>query len=109
LPHRVVNWGDTARLHLVIDIVVETEFLAQLSAASEVSPAEDFAWSFEAFRSFMFSDADLFAQLSALKDLDVFSARAVELGVSRGFRFNERDVHDAAQLGKRQWSQRRLA
>lgn len=108
LPHRVVNWGDTPRIHLVIDIVVDADFFVRVSAANEVVLADDFACSFEAFRSLMITDSDVFAVLSAPNDLDLFAARAIALGAARGFRFTERDVRDAAQLGKQQWSQRRL-
>ncbi len=64
--------------------------------------------SFEQFQQLVFEDVKLQSQLREVVDRDEFVKRAVELGVARGFTFNEKDVHHAILEGRRAWNERYL-
>lgn len=64
--------------------------------------------SFEQFREMVFGDPALQSQLRELVDRDEFIKRVVEVGVARGFNFNDKDVQHAILEGRRAWNERYL-
>jgi mannose-6-phosphate isomerase-like protein (cupin superfamily) len=105
-PHRVANRGDRERIHLVVDCSVNEWLTAQI-AAGDAGPAREAPPSgpeaFIAFRACVLDDAALQARLQAEADPAAFVARAVALGVERGFRFDAEDVRAAMAQGRRAW------
>lgn len=105
-PHRVINRGQTPRVHLVVDVGVD-DWLRDLIARGDyplrVSARRDGATEFGAFRAAVFADPAFAEMLRACVDREELAARAVELGVTRGYRFSTADVHAAMHEGRRRW------
>ncbi len=113
LPHRVRNRGNTDRIHLVIDCVVDDwlrDALAPLTAEAD-EPQHKAPRSPEAFRQFravVEQDEALQEDLRDITDRELFASRLVKQGASRGCHFAEADVEEALQAERRVWLDRRL-
>ena len=103
LPHKVDNFGDTDRVHLVIDCMVDDWIRSLIDSASDyrychgVQPGEtkDKPSSPEALTGFcnlVFEDAGLQERLRSVADKRLFVDLVVRLGEERGFSFNADDV-----------------
>ena len=64
--------------------------------------------SFEQFRTLVFADAALQAQLRAVADEERFIALVVRLGAERGYEFTADDVRAAMRAARRAWIERWL-
>ena len=115
LPHRVDNQGDTDRIHLVLDCVVN-QWLGSLippeaRGQNEFQPAlveqsEETKASFERFRRLVLDDASLFEKLSQARNKRTFIALAQQLGRERDCVFAAADVEDAFREARRTWLER---
>ncbi len=90
LPHRVSNRGNTDRVHLVIDAVVDDWVRETFAASSPIERSPLPPHGIDDFRALVFSDKALRARLQGFTNRYDFSAAAVALGRERGF-----DLHDA--------------
>jgi len=103
LPHRVQNRGATARVHLVVDCVLNDwlrELIANPATNSHPRPAETGAAALENFSQVVFADVVLQAALREIMDLDAFLRETVRRGEERGFHFTTEDVRSAWRAGK---------
>jgi hypothetical protein len=109
LPHRINNHGETDRVHLVIDCVINN-WLAELMTEAANTPLPSRAALpptaqelFEQFRESVFADPELQKQLQACPDHQEFVRRTVEAGRAAGFPFTEEEVRAAMNFGRRSW------
>jgi hypothetical protein len=109
LPHRVDNDGQTDRVHLVVDCIVNSwlrsffpvEMIAP--AAGAFSERAAVCQSLALFREHVLEDRLLQEQLCVIDDHDVFITRVVQLGRERGYQFAARDVGEALRAGRQAW------
>lgn len=106
-PHRAVNLGAQARVHLVIDCLADDWLHEQLrlSDSGEPWPADtgDPQQAFASFRDLVFQDETLQAALQAATDTPAFIDRTVTLGREHGFTFTAAEVQSALNQGRRVW------
>lgn len=105
-PHRVANRGASARIHLVVDAVVNDWLIAQIAAgdlprreASRPSSASEF----ERFRQIVFAQPTLAERLRGTSDADAFVSLSVELGQGSGCDFTPADVKAEMAQGRHRW------
>jgi hypothetical protein len=103
LPHRVLNLGNTDRVHLVIDCQLN-DWLRDLIAKG--TPCAGTESGLELFRRHVLSHPELQQQLMDLKGREAFIARNVELGREHGFTFHPTDVEAALLSARRAWMER---
>ena len=113
LPHRVRNRGNTDRVHLVIDCIVDDWLrgvLAPVTAEPDVPPPETprSPEALRRFRAVVEQDDALQEDLRDIMDRELFVSRLVKQGASRGCHFAEADVEEALQAERRVWLDRRL-
>jgi hypothetical protein len=118
LPHRVVNRGTTARVHLVIDCMVNDWLREQLgpeitnqpveTPAPEVEPVSRAPENLARFRALVLDDATLVEELCDIVDRPLFVERVVRLGTQRGCPFAPEDVEEELRAGRRAWLERRI-
>lgn len=107
LPHRVQNLGNTDRVHLVIDCVVNDWLRALIVTAAEngsgtvAADADSSRRRFERFRDLVLDDPGLTDALWPIDQPDVFVERAVTLGRQHGFGFTAEDVRACMRAGGR--------
>jgi hypothetical protein len=112
LPHKVDNFSDTDRVHLVIDCMVDDWIRSLIDSSSEhrycqdVQPrnAKDRPSSPKALSEFcnlVFEDAGLQESLRSVADNHLFVDLVVRLGEERGFSFNGEDVEVALRENRR--------
>ncbi len=115
LPHRVVNGGETDRIHLVLDCVVNEWLSAVIppearrqydSQINAVEQTEESRASLEHFRKVVLDDEDLLDRLRQSWNKKAFVALAVDLGRERGFNFTAGDVEEALREARRTWLER---
>jgi hypothetical protein len=73
--------------------------------AAEVAPSHV---QLDRFCSAVLDDATVRADLASIEDQDIFVARVVELGATRGFIFTADDIQDAMQETRRRYNGRFL-
>jgi hypothetical protein len=99
-PHRIYNGGDTDRVHLVIDGVVNAWVLETLERSSREIVTESFAADAKQqlvrFREQVFADASLQSELLLARDRTKLMEAMVAAGERLGYSFKARDV-DAMQ------------
>jgi hypothetical protein len=115
LPHRVDNRGNTDRIHLVLDCVVN-EWLSEIIPPEArrqtdaqpvfVEQTEETKASLERFRQLVLEDASLLEKLRQVRNKRAFVALAQHLGRERGFIFAAADVEDALREARRTWIER---
>jgi hypothetical protein len=113
LPHRVSNLGETDRVHLVIDCVVNDWLRGMLppdATEPEAVPVEapSSPVALQRFRAIVEQDESLQEELRDILDHVLFVSRVVQLGASRGCRFASADVEEALRGEKRAWLERRV-
>ena len=115
LPHRVDNRGDTDRIHLVLDCVVNQWLGALIPPEAlrrdQVQPlfveqSEDTKASFERFCHMVLDDAGLFEKLRQARNKRALITLAQRLGRERGCEFAAADVEEALKEARRTWLER---
>jgi mannose-6-phosphate isomerase-like protein (cupin superfamily) len=92
LPHRVINGGDSERVHLVIDADVNTwleDLFARGTAAPRGIPS---ASGFVKLREVVVADAGLSAQLHAIEERHELVRALVDLGKSSGIQVEAEEI-----------------
>ena len=110
LPHKVNNLGDTARVHMVIDCVVDDwlrGLVASVSPPIETpQPLIERTSSPVALLGFchlVFEDVGLQERLRQTSDRKLFTELVVGLGEEHGFHFNSEDVAEALRANRHVW------
>ncbi len=101
-PHCVVNHGQRARIHLVLDVAVN-DWLEALFIAAQKGARMQNPQALQEFRLFVGGRADLVARLRPIDDIDAFIRDVVAAGVEQGFIFDAEDVASALRVGQRLW------
>jgi len=96
-PHRVYNRGQTDRIHLVIDCVLN-DWLRDIISKGEACEGKES--SFEDFRRLVLVDPELQQQLATAQDRVELIAKSEELGRARGFDFLAADVEAAMRIAR---------
>jgi hypothetical protein len=94
-PHAVRNDGASARIHLVIDCVVD-DWLRALLDDALASP-------FDRFASLVAQDDALERELFGAKTIDAFTALAALRASERGISLDEPEIHHAMTRGLARW------
>ena len=115
LPHWIENGGDSDRVHLVIDCVLD-EWLREFfpsdlfppgdSEQSAGQPGEVFASSpaeLERFRKAVANDLSLQQRLRETADWDSFIRLVVAVGRDAGYRFTAADAEGALRTAQQSW------
>lgn len=114
-PHRVHNGGETSRVHLVIDVVINdwlrerVPFEAPDSDDAEVGriveqlSAEQAIANYALFRERAIGDPVLQARLFATSDRQLFTQEMLRLGVAEGLPFRAEEVERAVSDGRQSW------
>jgi hypothetical protein len=103
LPHRVQNRGDTERVHLVIDCVLDDwlgDLIHRASTTSMRDRAITGAEAFQQFAQLLFAEPTIQATLRDIPDVEEFLRETVRRGEERGFSFTSEDVRAAWRAGK---------
>lgn len=117
-PHRVANRGETGRIHLVLDMVLDDWLWSRIpfdtpAPSPDPAPADldpvAAARALEAFRAFVGDRPDLHAELCDITDRELFAEETVRLGAENGFLFTGQEVTEAAAAERRRWSDRWMA
>ncbi|HEX5735342.1 MAG TPA: aspartyl/asparaginyl beta-hydroxylase domain-containing protein [Blastocatellia bacterium] len=115
LPHSVVNRGDTDRIHLVLDCVVNEWLSAVIPPEArrqyddriiDAEQTEETRASFDSFRRIVLDDESLLDKLRRRTNKRAFVTLAVHMGREQGFSFTPGDVEDALREGRRAWLER---
>jgi len=108
LPHWVKNSGQTDRVHLVLDCVLN-DWLTQLlpdevftGEESTVSP-ESSPQEFERFRRLVLENVQIQERLRLTNDRESFARLAVRIGRELGYAFNHEDVATVIRAARRAW------
>ncbi len=95
LPHRVMNRGESTRLHLVIDCQVNDWLTAQIKAG-DLPPRNSSVLSgrerFEHFSQQLYTDSQLQARLAAITDAETFLATVLEVAAQRGHALDREEL-----------------
>jgi hypothetical protein len=115
LPHRVDNRGDTDRIHLVLDCVVN-QWLGALippeargrdaAQPEPVERSEETRASLERFLQLALDDNSLLERLRRTQNKRLFIALAQQMGRDRGCIFAAADVEEALKEARRTWLER---
>jgi len=109
LPHRVHNYSDIDRVHLVIDCVVNDwvrSIIAISEAQSEHLPAATFANGLEQFRQRVLEDSALQEKLRETPDMKTFLDLTLQLGNDLGYSFTVEDLEHVMKESRLAWLQR---
>ena len=115
LPHRVDNRGDTDRVHLVLDCVVNQWLGALIPPEARgrdetrpvfVEQSEETKASLERFRRMVLDDERMFEKLRRAPNKRALIALAQHMGRERGCMFAAADVDDALKEARRAWLER---
>ncbi len=115
LPHRVDNRGNTDRIHLVLDCVVNqwlsTLIPPEVRHLEDAKPvfveqSEETKASLERFRQLVLDDASLLETLRQTRNKRAFVDLTQRLGRERGCVFAAADVEDALREARRIWLER---
>ena len=111
-PHRVINGGETDRIHLVIDVGVN-DWLRGLipfeaedpfrPAPPEVGGPEAVA-NLERFRALVATTPALHAGLRDTTDRDLFVEETIRLGLEHGLPFTAEAVREAMSTERSRWN-----
>lgn len=98
LPHRVENRGSTARVHLVIDCVIN-DWLDSLLPAEESDQKVEISSrpQLEEFRRHVLNNLELQWRLRTTDDRRSFVGLVVEVGRDCGYFFSSEDVNEVLQ------------
>jgi len=96
LPHRVNNRGNAARVHLVIDAIVNDWLRAVFDKCSEIPRSSLPPGGFGEFADLVFADENLREKLRGVPDHADLVRVAVREASERGFHLNEADVEAAS-------------
>lgn len=115
-PHRVRNAGPVARIHLVLDMVVNDWLRARIpfdhvddearvvaEAVDSVSP-EAASANLARFIDAVLADPDLHARLSSVMDRELFLDEAQRLGVENGLPFSQPVAAEALVHHRAHWN-----
>jgi hypothetical protein len=109
LPHRVNNRGNSERIHLVIDCVVDAWLRDQFARGTLPVPSiAPGTAGFAAFRRAVLNDVELQIHMREADSPDAFIERCRELAVPRGYYFDAEDVRTAMRNGRTAWLQRKM-
>jgi hypothetical protein len=102
LPHRVENRGSTARVHLVIDCVIN-DWLDSLLPPEETDQTVEFSSrpQLEEFRRHVLNNVELQGRLRTTEDRQSFVGLVVDVGRECGYIFGSHDVNDALREERR--------
>lgn len=115
-PHRVVNRGDTARIHLVIDLGVndwleaqipfaqEDELEQRMAAATAGLSTDDAVANLRRFRDFAMASPAAAVDLRATRDRPLFVEETVRIGFEHGFLFTAREVEAMLGTERQRWN-----
>lgn len=106
LPHRVRNRSEQARIHLVMDALVDNRLVQAFREGDrgEPMPDESDPWAqFQRFREVVFADAVLSGTLIQCKNPDDLFQSSVRLGRELGYEFDASDVESGMRAGRRSW------
>jgi hypothetical protein len=107
-PHAVANRGETDRLHLVVDALVNPWLEAEL-ARGDGGPAAapgDGGSDLERFRALVRRDASLQRELLQHDERAVFIARVIEAAAAAGFHVTAGEIETAMRdAGRRRWEE----
>ncbi|HJQ69182.1 MAG TPA: aspartyl/asparaginyl beta-hydroxylase domain-containing protein [Blastocatellia bacterium] len=115
LPHKVFNRGQTDRIHLVLDCVVNDWLSAAIPAEVrrmldpqliDLEQTEETRASLERFRQAVLDDKGLLDRLRECGNKNLFIKLLVHLGRERGFSFTRDDVDEALRQSRRAWLER---
>ena len=115
LPHKVVNKGETERIHLVLDCVVNEWLSAIIPPEArrlydeqiiDAESTEETRASFESFRRVVLDDEGLLDRLRQCWNKRALVTLAVRLGRERGFIFTPGDVEEGLREARRVWLER---
>lgn len=114
LPHRVDNRGDTDRVHLVLDCVVNEwlsamiplEARSQIATQPMVEQSEETKASLERFRQLVLDDKSLQEKLRQTSHKRPFIALIISMGREHGCNFTAADVEAALREARRVWLER---
>ncbi|NWB94439.1 aspartyl/asparaginyl beta-hydroxylase domain-containing protein [Pseudomonas gingeri] len=107
-PHSVDNWGDSERVHLVLDCRPSPWLEQQIAAGLPTTPAPGLgraAVALEQFRQWLERDPQLCRELQAQTDSETFIAHTLERATAHGLHFTREDLRAAMSRGRRSWSQ----
>jgi hypothetical protein len=107
--HSVVNRGETDRVHLVIDAVVDPWLESVLREADRTSVAEGESEppsDLQRFRSLVSADAALQQELLGVEDVRAFITLAVRIAARHGCRITADDVEHAMDETRQSWRER---
>lgn len=115
LPHKVVNKGETDRIHLVLDCVVNEWLSAVIppevrrqydDRISDAEQTEETKASFELFRCRVLDDESLLDKLRQTGNKRAFLTLAVRIGREQGYSFGAADIEEALREARRAWLER---
>ncbi|QIL80123.1 aspartyl/asparaginyl beta-hydroxylase domain-containing protein [Diaphorobacter sp. HDW4A] len=107
LPHRVRNRSGQARIHLVMDALVDKSLataFAQGDGGEPMDSADDPWTAFQRFRSSVFQRREWAELLAACTDLRELQQCSLRLGAEYGFAFEASDVESALRAGRQAWT-----
>lgn len=115
LPHRVHNGGDSARIHLVVDLrwgaalqallppATQAEALVAERLAALAAPPDPLS----RFVELAMQDASLLAELRELRELTDFIPVVQQAAAERGLVIDAELLRAAVQAGRRRWLEQR--
>ena len=117
LPHKVNNFTDSDRVHLVIDCKVDAWLRSLFSSAPQhIEAAEalfvktesqqESADAFDQFLNLVIEDVELQEILKDVLDRQLFFEMVVRLGKDRGYYFSINEVREAFMAKRRTWIER---
>jgi hypothetical protein len=101
--HSVANRGQTDRVHLVIDALVDPWLQAQLTSAERAVDRSSAPSDLERFRAAVRRDVSLQQRLRNVEDRDAFIALAVRLASESGCRTTADEIDGAMREARRRW------
>ncbi|MCQ2997735.1 aspartyl/asparaginyl beta-hydroxylase domain-containing protein [Pseudomonas syringae] len=105
--HSVDNWGQTERVHLVLDCRPNVWLGQQILDGLPITPSAGTgraAEAFAQFRTLLERDPLLCTALQAESDREAFIARTLVLGAEQGLHFSREEVRAAMRLGRNRWN-----
>lgn len=107
--HAVANRGDSDRIHLVIDVIVNDWLRAQMEAAERTQPglapeSIEHETALASLRTAVRHDAELQRSISGVADRDVFVAAVAQVAAMRGLELQAGEVENATRSVMRRLS-----
>ncbi len=103
-PHRVVNRGETARIHLVIDCEVNDWLAAQIEAGDLPERSSALVSGSDRFLHFsreLYADGELQAHLAAIADTEAFIVAVLKAAAERGHMLDREELVAVMRRGRR--------